>query len=239
MINRDSYGAVGHLYPGIGIEGGDSASWTGHLVFFTDEDFDFDFFEVAWGGYVRHPIYHPVLNRGGSYYKDAWNANMSRDQLTGVIGARIRKKDYGALLRIIGHSALRGFIFAYNTVQNGLIPEEAPWKVPDLMLFDMWATILRGFGKASYLLHNLFVLLDLQMLLATIFFTNRSEKDDQINYAMKLLISREFVPTPTSWISQKILNRDRIISNINRYWGPWRRNEGMRIFYQKAIGELR
>lgn len=240
MINRDQYGIIGQIQPDGSIEGGDAACWQGHHVFLTDDKDNFPYvstFEVKFGAYVRHPHPHATNNRFGAYYKDPWNGCISRDQLTGIIAAIVRKGDKVAMLRLMLHHACRLFLFSYNTVKNGVDPKDAKWKMPDLTLLDIWATYLRGFGKASWLLWPLLCVLDIHMLLNTMY-SNIQDEDDKINFAIKLLISREFVPTPISWLSSKILNKSKLLDSIKRYWCGWRQNCGMYELYEKRIKEL-
>jgi len=251
---KDKYGVLGQIQPDGSIEGGDSACWQGHLVYLSDEEFAYvDFFEVSPGAYVRHPIPSATNNSFGSYYKNPWCGCMSRDQLTGVVGALVKQKEYMAMLRLIAHFYLRGFVLTYNTLPNGAPPAEMKfslirlfkpikgeryWKLPDLFLFDMWATVLRGFGKASWIFFPLLCVLDIHTLLNTVLVVNRSDDNDKINYAMKLFVSRDYVPTPVSWLSLKLLNLERLLGNIQSYWCNWRQQPGMYPLYVERFKKL-
>lgn len=248
-LNKDSYGIIGQIQPEGWVEGGDSACWMGHHTYLTNSKFPYvKTFEVKPGAYVRHPDPSLTYNGFGAFYKNPWNGCMSRDQWTGVIGALIRQKERLALLKLVLHHSLRGFLFAYNTIHNGrdsklykfsLIkffynPKKEPYyKMPDLTLFDIWATYLRGFGVISWLFWPLLVVLDIHNLIGAIF-ANIQQDNDQINFTMKYLVSREFVPTPTSWLTSKILNKRRLLDLIRDYWTR-RSNDDMVKLYEKAL----
>jgi hypothetical protein len=249
-LTKDKYGILGQIQPGGWVEGGDSACWMGHYVYLTNSDFPYvKTFEVKPGGYVRHPDPMLTYNGFGAHYKSPWNGCISRDQWTGVIGGLIRQKERMALLRLILHHALRGFLFSYNTIPNGQDPKKTKfnllkffyrkkgenfYKLPDFTVFDIWATYLRGFGAISWILWPLLCVLDLHLLVNTVL-TNLEKDNDQINYTMKYLVAREFVPTPTSWLASKILNKDRLIDLLGQYWAGWRQQSDMVPFYRKAL----
>lgn len=238
-FTKDQYGLLGQQQPDDRIEGGDSACWMGHYVYLGgDTKFPYvKTFEKGFGAYVRHPQYSATFNGFGAYYKNPWDGVMSRDQLTGVIGALIRQKERMALLRLILHHACWLFLFTYNTRKNGSDPKTTKWKWPDFTFMDFWATYLRGFGMLSWLFWPLLVILDVHTLINTVL-TNYSKDPDQINYALKLMVSREFVPTPTSWLSAKILNKDNLHKLIWQYWSGWRQQEGMDSLFDKKMAEL-
>jgi len=240
MIKKDKYGIVSQIQPDGSFEGGDSACFMGHYIYLTNDVDKFPYvenFEVSYGAYVRHFDKKLTNNGFGAYYRNPYNGCISRDQLTGVLSAIIAKKDVGAMFRLVFHHMLSLFLFSYNTIHNGQKPEDAKWKLPDLTLFDIWATQLRGFGKLSYIFFPLLCILDIHMLLNT-FVTNNDDSDDQINYAMKLIISREHVSTPISKLSLILLNRDRLLYKIKNFWSGWRSNPDMYPLYEKRIKEL-
>jgi hypothetical protein len=241
MIHKDKYGALGQIQADGSIEGGDSAVWTGHHVYLTNDEDKFDyvkFYEVSKGAYVRHPDPKMTNNGFGAYYKNPYNGCISRDQLTGILSGIIAKNDIGAMLRLMAHHLTRLFLFSYNTIHNGKKPEESKWKLPDLTLLDIWAMQLRGLGKLSIIFFPLLCVLDIHMLLNTLL-VNREDDPDQINYAMKLIISREHVPTPISKLSLKLLNKEHLLKNIKAYWTGWRNTPGMYPLYEKRIQELK
>ena len=124
-----------------------------------------------------------------------------------------------------------------NYIKNGVDPKTAKRKMPDITVFDVWAMEIRALGKFAWLLFPLLCILDIHMLFNTIL-VNTEDDYDQINYAMKLIISREHVPTPVSYLSLKLLNREHLIKNIKGYWNGWRHNPGMTPLYEKRIMEL-
>ena len=240
-LHRDEYGIIGQIQADGSVEGGDSACWQGHHVYLTDNAEDFPYvetFEVAFGAYVRHPHPHRTNNRFGAYYKNPWNGCISRDQLTGVLAALIKKGEYLALLRLGVHWMAWLFLFTYNTVQNGQDPETAKWKWPDLTFFNMWGMFLRGFGLSSWLMWPILCILDIHLVLDALFFNNDKETDDQINFAMRLFVSKDYVPTPTAWLARKLTNKTKLRNNIASYWCGWRDNCDMYPLYEDKIKEL-
>jgi hypothetical protein len=178
---------------------------------------------------------------------------ISRDQMTGVLLGIIAEGDWKAMLRLMAHWSLRGFLFAYNVVINGMETKETKfnlikffynkeprtnhYKTPDFTLFNMWATALRGFGVFSWIFWPLLVIMDLHILIDT-FFTNAQDDDDQINYLGRLHVARKIVPTPTSWLAAKLLKKDHLKALIEKYWAGWRDNPGMSDLHAATIDEL-
>jgi len=239
MITKDKYGALSQIQPDGTLEGGDSAVWTGHYLYLTGEKYPFvETFEVKPGAYVRHPDPKMTNNGFGAYYKHPWAGCISRDQLTGIIAGLISQKKRLSLLRLIIHHGFRLFLFSYNTIDNGKDPDTAAWKFPDLTLFDIWSMYLRGFGILSFLFWPILCVLDLHLLLNTIH-VNRDGDDDQINYAIKLFIAVEHVPTPTSKLSFSLLNKSSLLKKIHNYWCGWRNNCDMYYLYFNKFKELR
>jgi hypothetical protein len=233
--NKDKNGIICQPQPDGSLEGGDSVCWTGHYIYLTGEKFPFvGTFEKGFGGYVRHPDPQSTNSTFGAYYKNPWNGCISRDQLTGIIAAFIRQKESLALIRVTLNHLCRLGLFSYNTIPNGVNPASAKWKLPDVTLLDVWALFLRGFGKTSWLAWPALCILDIQMLLGTLI-VNRQKDPDQINYAIKYLISREFVPTPTSWLTSKILDKEHLNLLIKQYWEGWRNNPEMTHLYKQQI----
>jgi hypothetical protein len=251
MLHRDKYGIIGQIQPDGSIEGGDSSTFMGAHTYLTNSDFPYvKTFEVSWGAYVRHPDPKSTFNGFGAHYRNPWNGCMSRDQWTGVIGALIRQKERMALLRLIAHHALRGFLFSYNTIHNGTDPKtyrfnffrlfwqkEGYYKLPDLTLFNVWGMYLRGFGAFSWLFWPILCILDLHLLIDTIF-SNKQDDNDQINYALRMMVAREFVPTPTVALAVKILDKQHLLNMLKSYWCGWRDNCDMYPLYEKKIKEL-
>lgn len=237
-IAKDTYGVLGQRQEDGTLEMGDSACWTGHYIYLTGLYFPrASFFEIKWGAYVRHPAPMATNYKFGAYYKHPWDGVMSRDQLTGVIGGLIRQKNYRALFRMICHHSLRFFLFAYNTRPNGQDPTTSKWKLPDLTLFDFWALYLRGFGKASRIFWPILCLLDFHLVFGAVK-VNLTNDDDQINYALKLMISREFVPTPISWLAQKTVNLKTLHFLIHTYWCGWRQQPRMYDLFRDKMEQL-
>ena len=241
MLHRDKYGIIGQIQPGGWVEGGDSACWNGHYSYLGGKDAVsyVKTFEVSFGAYVRHPHKDATYNQFGSYYKNPWNGCISRDQFTGVLLGIIAEKNYLAMARVMLHHALRGFLFSYNTIPNGVDPAIGKWKLPDITLMDIWATQLRGFGLLSWLFWPLLVVLDLHLLLGAIYdkyFDN--EEEDVINFIGKLAVAREIVPTPTSWLASKFMNKENLIARLKKYWCGWRDNCDFIPLFEKKLEKI-
>lgn len=234
-MNIGEFGELGQLQSDGTIEMGDSANWTGHHIYLTDVDFPYvEFYEKHCGGYVRHPFPETTKNGFGSFYDNPWAGCISRDQLTGIIAALISLKEYKAMLRLIFNHSLRGFLFAYNTIHNGADPRTAGWKFPDLTLLDIWAHELRGLGWISWLFYPVLMIFDLQMLASTIVNNNRFRLDP-ISYAIKLIVSKEHVPTVISLLSWKLCDKKKLIEDIDRYWSGWRAQPFMVELYSARL----
>lgn len=248
-MNRDQYGIIGQIQEGGWVEGGDSACWMGHWLYLNggkcpDTDWDtakyIKNFEVSFGAYVRHPYYHPIHNRFGSYYRNPWDGIISRDQYHGVLAALIVGKHYKALFRAFLHHGAWLWLFTYNTRINGQNPwnGEAKWKWPDLTLFDIWALYIRGSGWLGYLLYPLLCIFDIHLLLSTLVVNAEPvKKDDVINHTLKLIISKDRLPTPISWLALKLLNKEKLIEKLKVYWCNWRDNCDFVPLYEKRIKE--
>lgn len=241
----DQYGVMGQLQDDGSVEGGDAVNWTGHLIYFSDvqptwnRDYDqLRFFNCSFGAFVRHPDAANTYNGFGAYYRNPWDGVISRDQLTGIIGGVIRSKDAGLLLKMILHHMCWLMLFAYNTRINGQNPEKSRWKWPDLTLFDIWSMYLRGFGVISLLFYPILMILDLHLLINTIL-VNKSEEDDKISYAMKLCVSVEFTPTIVSLIAREIVDGDKLLGSIKRYWSGWRQQPEMPQYYEATFKRLK
>lgn len=240
-MNRDKYGIIGQIQDDGSIEGGDSACWMGHYVYLTgDNDPDYvTTFEVSFGAYVRHPYPDQTFNGFGAHYLNPWNGCISRDQYTGVLLAIIKTGDWKAMLRTMTHHLAWGMLFTYNTIKNGRNPSEARWKLPDLTLMDIWATQLRGFGLVSWLFFPLLCVLDLHMLLnALIDRVFKVDNPDVINFMGKLFVSREYVPTPVSYLTSKVVDRSNIYARLKEYWCGWRDNCEFLDLFDKKMEEI-
>lgn len=230
----DDFGFLGQIQDDGTIEGGDAVNWTAHWRYLTNSPQSLRSFEVGFGAYVRHPYPRRTYNGFGSYYKHPWDGVISRDQLTGILGYLIASKDRFAILRIIIHHAAWLFLFSYNTRINGQDPSKSRWKWPDITFMDIWAMELRGLlGWWSLPLTTIF---DLQMLFAaTIQCVSQKVDSDPISAAMKWTISREFYPSPTSWLTWNVLDKAKLISDVHAYWGGWRKQPEMGALYERKV----
>lgn len=235
VMNKDKYGIIGQIQSDGSMEGGDSVNWMGHYVYLTDDTFPFLYtFEISPGAYVRHPDPDQTTNGFGSFYKNPWNGCISRDQMTGILAALIKKKQYLASLRLILHHSLRGFLFAYNNIHNGEDSKTAKWKIPDPTGPDIWAMEIRSLGIFSKLLYPVLMLCDLHLLGATLYYKNKDQKDP-ISHAMKHIVSKNHTPTIISKLSWKLLNKKKLIREIENYWCGWRDNCEMSKLYEKEL----
>lgn len=236
-MHFDKYGILGQVQPDGSIEGGDSANWQGHYLYLDTVEFPFTFyFEKAWGGYCRHPMPKMTNNAFGTYYKNPWNGCISRDQLTGIVAGVISQKDKAAMFRILIHHFFRLFLFSYNTIHNGSNPQTAGWKLPDITGPDVLAHMLRGFDRWSWIFWPLLNILDLQMLVAT-WWNNSHHKFDPISYAIKLIISKEHVPSLVSLWSWRLCKKDKLLNELKIYWSGWRDQGFMVDLYSAKLQE--
>jgi len=240
MLHRDEYRIIGQIQLDGSIEGGDSACWMGHYIYLTDDKFPFaKTFEVAPGAYVRHFDYKKTNKGFGAYYKDHWNGCISRDQMTGILLGLLKQKDKKAIFRLIKHHSKRFFLFAYNTIKNGEDPKTAKWKMPDLTMLDIWALEIRGLGKLSWLCLPILCVLDLQMLISALLDRIFKSKDpDVINFIGKLLASKEYTPTPISWLTSKIVDKKDLKNKLRTYWCGWRDNSDFLPLFEKKMDEV-
>lgn len=249
-MNRDKYGIIGQIQrPGskIKVEGGDSLTWMGHWLYLNDgvdpggktvtnTKQYIDFFEVAPGAFVRHPDPELTNNGFGAYYKNPYNGCITRDQLTGALAALIKGGHSDAMWRVIKHSMYRGMLFTYNTIKNGADPATADWQVPDIMFMDIWAMMIRGMGVWRWILYPLLVVLDLHMLINTIF-TNFFDRknNDQINQVVKLLVGIDYAPTPVSLLSWWLSDKALLLGALERYWTGWRDTPEFMSLYDRRL----
>ena len=244
-LTVDKYGSIGQIQPDGSIDGGDSVNWEGHRRYLTEGKHDYRyhyhksrlpeykaFFKDKTIGYKRHPR----SSATASYYKNPWNGNISRDQLTGILAYHIKYTDYKESLKIILHHGAWLWLFAYNTVRNG--DTTFKWKWPDFTGPDIWAMELRCLRPYSYLLYPIICMLDLHTLLNTLYFNRFVKDDDVISFAIKVISTREYMPTPFSWLAWKLLNKKKLVGLISDYWCGWRKNCGMADLYEKKIREF-
>lgn len=238
MMNMDRYSIICQPQDNGTLEGGDGVNWTGHWIYLT-KNMSYPYvktFEVAFGAYVRHPDPTCTNNGFGAHYKNPWNGCMSRDQLTGVLAALIRQKERLALIRLGIHAMAWLCLFSYSNIKNGRDPKTANWKMSDPLFMDFWATYLRGFGLFSWLFWPVLCILDVQGLIQAAL-AHGDPDEDKISFAIRYLVSQEFVCTPVSWLAAQILNHDMLAWDIDRYWKGWRNNPEMAVLYRGAIME--
>lgn len=238
-ITRDRFGFIGQWQSPIFIEGGDSANYTGIYKYLTGEGhvpgkINMNQFEVSFGAYVRHPISRYTNNGFGAFYKNPWSGCISRDQLTGIMMGLIAEKQRIALIKLMLHWSLRLFLFSYNTIGNGDDPNDFKWKWPDFTGPDVWSVALRGFGFYSWIFWPVLIFLDIHNLINA-FIHNFKKDDEVISFTNKFIISREHVPTPTSFLCEKILDKRQLLKELKSYWCGWRKNCGFYELYKNIL----
>lgn len=237
-MNVDKNGYLMQIQLDGSLEGGDSACWSGHYIYFSKNTLNLNmrYFEIYPGAYVRHPNPDQTYNGFGAYYKNPWNGCISRDQLTGILLGLLKSGDKEAANRLVRHHLKSGMLFSYNTIDNGLSPEVAKWKMPDLTLFDIWALEIRATGKATWLLP----LLDLHMLFNVLFDRIFSRNnDDVINLVGKLCASVEYYPTLISKFTAKLVDYSNVFNRIKNYWESWRAQPLMAYFMITGLKNIR
>lgn len=235
MITKDDIGVICQLQPNGSLECGDGVNWTGHYIYLTGVEYDFvKTFEKGFGGYVRHPEPEMTDKGFGAYYKNPWTGCISRDQMYGIIAGIITEKNYLAGLRLIIHHAFSLFLFSYNSIKNGAKPEDYKRKFPDLTGPEVWSCELRMFGGFSYLFYPILCVLDVMLILKTLWHNDRVDSH-VISFLMYFFICTENVPTPLGYLAKKIIRRDRMITRLKRYWGDWRELPGMIPLYANRL----
>lgn len=253
-MNKDQRGILCQIQQDGSLECGDGLNWSSHETYvdgpgcLTGKEI-VDVFETSPGNYVRHPDPYMTYHGFGAYSEGIYKGCISRDQMTGLIGALIHTGEMGALVRLMLSHFMRGFIFCNNVVHNGVdvtktkfnlfkfffgTKGENYYKTPDITGPDVWAMFLRGFGKASILAYPLLCVLDVHMLVAT-WFSNRKPDTDPISYTMKLMVSLEHTPTFVSRYTFKILNRQKLINEISEYWSGWRKQPELPMLYFRRL----
>ena len=245
-MHTDKYGVIGQIQGDGSVEGGDSVCWMGHWLYLNNGEVDewnvdkfIYFFEVAFGAYVRHPDPTQTNNGFGAHYKNPWNGCITRDQLTGILAALIVGKKHYAMFRVVIHHLAWLVLFSYSNITNGVDPKTARWKIGDLTLFDIWSMQIRGLGVIGYILYPLLVILDIHILLSTIFTNYQPDtENDVINHTVKLLISNEYLKTPFSWLAWKICDKESLLRKLSLYWTGWRDNPEYMDLYIKKFNSI-
>jgi hypothetical protein len=238
-MNRDAFGAICQIREDGSIECGDSVCWTGHEYYLSGKNpirkhsFS-DFFGAGKFAYVRHPNDFATDNSFGCYYKNPWDGVISRDQLTGLLAGLIAEKNVWRSFLLIIHHAAWLFLFSYNTRPNGKNPKESKWKWPDPTGPAMWAMEIRALRWWGAPLYPLLCVFDLYNFFA-VFYYNKTEDKDPINFCIQIIIGREFFPTPFSFLTFKLLFKEKMILELSNYWCGWRDNCEIVDLYAERI----
>lgn len=241
-MNFDSAGFIGQIQSDGSVEGGDSLCWNGHWLYLTKEAqiaipivrMPMHRYKVSFGAYVRHPIPEFTNNGFGAYYKSPWDGCISRDQFTGLLVGLIAENNKLAMLEVILHWSLRLFLFSYNTKTNGRDPDTTHYKMPDFTGPDIWATALRGFGIFSWFFWPLLCVLDLHTLINTIIHNHKKESD-AINFTGKLLVAKDYCPTPTSLLAWWVCDKKELLKELEEYWCGWRDSQEFYLLYENKL----
>lgn len=226
------------------LEGGDSVNWTGHAIYLNDgfksgvHHFRYCFSSL--GSYVRYPFVYHEQYRWTSFYKNPWHGNISRDQLTGILASTFVYPSLLHTLGIILHHGAWLWLFSYNTIHNS--DSTYKWKWPDFTGPSIWALEVRSLanclGPLGWVFWPVLSILDLHMLLATLWFNKRQESNDVISFTIKAMIGREKYPTIFSYFAWRLLDKKKVLRLLHDYWCGWRENCGMYDLYEKKIEEL-
>lgn len=133
----DDYGVMGQIQADGSVEGGDSLCWNGH-AFVVGAHVEIGKFVdyinsryhpvVMYNNFflcpflVRHPWSQSKHSHFSSYSNGVYDGCLSRDQLTGFLGANAIHKTKVSNKMVgdwIEHYAFRGFLFTNNTIVNG------------------------------------------------------------------------------------------------------------------------
>lgn len=233
-ITVDKNGIIGQIEPGGTIDGGDSVNWRSHQIYLDGAEVGnfFKYFHDGHLGFVRHPD----NKEQHAYYKNPWQANITRDQSKGIMAAIIKDKNTWEAIKFIYAHMLRLFLVSHSTVDNNDLSYK--FKFPDPTFADVWAMEIRLIKPLAWLLWPLLNILDLWMLISTIYY-NYVDSKDPISFAITSIVQREHTPTLTSLLSWKLLDKKKLEREIFVYWAGWRENEGMYYLYKKRIEALK
>lgn len=234
------------------VDGGDSCHFTGiyYYCFWLNPEFRFrpEYYgniigrlaaaegnlrsKSAFGGYKRHP---------DSRYWYSDDNRMSRDQATPLLASLAISNSKKSLARQLLHHAKRLFLFSTNTRRNGTTAdnhgmEYAPgrvydysWKVPDLMIFDIWSIFIRGLNLK--LLYPLLLVADLQTYINARILLRNPTDTDVANFFIKHSLSRKLLPTFIGAWTDSLLKRLNLEARIAvRYSAP-----GMPVFLGRIL----
>lgn len=176
---------------------------------------------------LKHHVAPGVLVRHPNLDWDAsdWD-RMSRDQLHPIIIAcgYYDKEELRKLT--VGH-AKRLFLFTNNTRKNGATKRnhgkmdsgevrDYGWKLPDVTLFEIWALFIRAWGLR--VLWPLLWLLDLELLGGAIRWRYFRKHNIAMNHTLTQLQAMDRLPTPVSWLAEKIMPVSELIELIDEHF---------------------
>ena len=252
MDHHGVIGQVGHEYLKSGIDGGDSVNRMGHYTFLIRANWikcDFNKFKnmplvvifrtIARkslskfeskehpGNYMRH--FDPEAGQYGTvaYCEGTWKGVMSRDQFIPVLISLGYHGEYAMLWRIFKAHLKRGLLFTNNTVGNGQDWRVAKKKIPDLTGPEFLALYIRGFWPYSIMLWPLLFLFDIETLIGSVIWRNRTKdpnKDDVLNHCSVSIYGRLRMPTLTMWAACKINSYQLMSQKLRHYWCHWRKS---------------
>jgi len=145
--------------------------------------------------FVRHPDSSKWYSR---------TDRMSRDQSFPYVIALALLANFGMLFHFFIRHALHLFLFTWNYYPNYVMPGDTDYKrkMPDITLFEFFNVYIRGFRL--YPLYPLLLIGDLEMLGSCLIKRYDSDKD-VCNSLASVLLAKEIMPTPLSYLARKIL----------------------------------
>ena len=236
------------------VDGGDSCHFTGiyHYAYLLSSDARQS--EYYYGNMLgRLSAYEanlrsPTLTGGWKRHPDTkyWYSDdnrMSRDQATPMLCSLALSKSTKSLRRALLHFAVRGFLFATNTRRNGTTKlnhgttygelnnkkRNYNWKMPDPMLFDIWAIFIRGLNLK--LLYPILLIADLQTYLNARLLLRRPEDTDVANFFLKHSLSRQKLPTFIGRLTDNLLQKLYLSSRVEKRYSA----AGMPTFVGKLL----
>lgn len=215
-------------------DGGDGTHKTSHLeiALFLNDDPAHPSFEKLIDvqkatPFVRHPDpskWYSQLDR------------FSRDQATPYVIALALNKNYKMLFHFFVRHMLHGFLFTWNYVPNWVMPGDPGYKkkMPDITLFEFFNVYIRGFRL--YPLYPLLLLGDLEMLGGAIV-KRFSKGNDIANSLANVLLAKEIMPTPLSYLARKIL-KSIVQPKLDSYFKEENMEPPINEYYKPIVGRM-
>lgn len=169
--------------------------------------------EVTSGRYCRNPDTTMWYSRVNTF---------SRDQLTPLLALLGIRQQYAATRRLFWQHMKHLLLFAWNTRQNASYPGTSAyaWKIPDITGPDILGMYIRAFDV--WALYPILFLSDVFTLAGSIIYRLKlSSSTIQMNQIIMVDFSNLVMPTPISWLAQKIYGKATPIAALNASWGQY------------------